>query len=75
MTKLLRIQLEEQSRPYNEKNPKDQMSKAFECEDTHKDILGESLDRETLAYKHVESLERVLGIKTTIGGHLLVTTQ
>ena len=75
MTKLLRIQLEEQSRPYNEKNPKDQMSKAFECEDTHKDILGESLDRETLAYKHVELLERVLGIKTTIGGHLLVTTQ
>jgi len=48
VTKLLRIQLEEQSRPYNEKNPKDQMSKTYECEDTHKDILGESLDRETL---------------------------
>ena len=75
VTKLLRIQLEEQSRPYNERNPRDQMSKAYQGEDTHKDILGESLDRETLAYKHMESLERVLGIKATIGGHPLVTAQ
>ena len=51
------------------------MSKAYECEDTHKDILGESLDRETLAHKQVGSLEKVLGIKTTIGGHPLVTAQ
>jgi len=51
------------------------MSKAYECEDTHKDILGESLDRETLAHKHVESLEKVLGVQTTIGGHPLVTAQ
>ena len=49
VARLLRIQLEEQSRPYNERNPKDQMSKAYECADIHKNILGENLDRETLA--------------------------
>ena len=51
------------------------MGKAYECEDVHKNIFGESLDREMLAHKHVESLESMLGIHTTIGGHLLVTAQ
>lgn len=75
VTRLLRIQLEEQSRPYNERNPKDQMSKAYECTDIHENVLGENLDRETLAHKHMESLESILDIKTTIGGHPLVTAQ
>ena len=51
------------------------MGKAYECEDVHKNILGESLDRETLAHEHVESLESILGIHTMIGGHPLVTAQ
>ena len=51
------------------------MSKAYECTDIHENVLGENLDRETLAHKHMESLESILDIKITIGGHPLVTAQ
>ena len=51
------------------------MGVAYDCEDTHRNTTGESLVRETLAYRHMKSLEGMLNVHTTIGGHPLVTAQ
>ena len=75
LIELLRIQLEKQSKEHNEKNPECHVGAAYICTNEHKNIQGKSLNRETLAYKHMESLEQILNIRTTIGGHPLVTAQ
>ena len=74
-TELLRIQLETQSTEHDKRNPACHVGTAYGYKDKHKNVQGGILVRETLAYKQMESLEQILNINTTIGGHPLVTAQ